>query len=43
MVEMYNFLIGEEGRVIISNGWKKAGITGVVQNTDILPPTDPFA
>ena len=43
MVEMYNFLTCEEGRLIILNGWKKAGITGVVQKTDILPPKDPFA
>ena len=43
MVDMYNFLTGEEGRVIILNGWKKAGITGVAQKTDIPPPKDPFA
>ena len=43
MVEMYNFLACEEGRVIILNGWKKAGIPGVVQKTDILPPADAFA
>ena len=43
MVEMCNFLTGEEGRVIILNGWKKVGIPGVVQKTDILPPKDPFA
>jgi len=29
-VEMYNFLTGEEGRVIILKGWKKADIAGVV-------------
>ena len=43
MVEMYNFLTGEEGRVIILNGWRKAGIPGMVQKTDILPAKDPFA
>lgn len=43
IVEMQNCLTGEEGRVIILNGWKKAGVTGVVQKTDILPPKDPFA
>ena len=29
-VEMYNFLTGEEGRVTILKGWKKADIAGVV-------------
>ena len=43
MVEMYNFLTGEDGCVIILNGWKKAGIIGMVQKTDILPPKGPFA
>ena len=43
MVKVHNFLTGEEGRAVILNGWKKAGMTGVVQNTDILPPKDPFA
>ena len=43
MVGMYNFLTGEEGRAIILNGWKKAGIPGMVQQTDILPPKDSFA
>ena len=36
MIELYNFLTSEEDRVTILNGWKKAGIAGV------LPPKDPF-
>ena len=41
MIEMYNFLTSEEGRVTILNGWKKAGIAGVIKKTEV-PPKDPF-
>ena len=37
MVELYNFLTSEEGHVIILNDWKKGGVTGVVENTEVLP------
>ena len=29
--------------MIILNGWKKAGVTGVVEKTEVLPLKDPFA
>ena len=29
-------------RVIISKGWKKAGIAGLLHGTTGLPPEDPF-
>ena len=32
LVNMYNFF-SERGRVIISKGWKKAGIAGVLDGT----------
>ena len=30
LVNMYNFFFTERGRVIISKGWKKAGIAGLL-------------
>jgi hypothetical protein len=30
------------GRDIIPKGWKKAGISGLLDGTTIIPPEDPF-
>ena len=42
LVNMYNFFTTNRGRGIIAKGWKKAGISGLLDGTTILPPEDPF-
>ena len=32
----------EEGKAVVLNGWKKAGIIGVLNKTEKLPAKDPF-
>ena len=31
-----------KGKDIIQKGWKKAGISGLLDDTTVLPPVDPF-
>ena len=42
LVNMYNFFSTERGRLVISKGWKKAEISGLLDSTTVLPPEDPF-
>ena len=42
IVSMYNHLASSEGRQSIAKGWKKAGVTEVVNGSKKLPPEDPF-
>lgn len=44
LVNMYNFLLAttERGAQIILWGWKKAGVTGIVDGSITLPSEDPF-
>ena len=42
LVNTYNFFTGPEGRKIILKGWKKAGVSGLLDSTTVLPPENPF-
>ena len=42
LVDMFNFFTSQKGAEIIINGWKKAGIVGVLDGTTVLPSEDPF-
>ena len=42
LVNMYNFFTQPNGRKVILKGWKKAGIAGLLDNTTLLSPEDPF-
>jgi len=43
LVNIYNyFTTASSGRDIILKGWKKAGISGILDGSTILPPEDPF-
>ena len=41
LVSMFNHLSSSEGRISIAKGWKKAGISEVIDGKE-LPPEDPF-
>ena len=41
LVSMFNHLSSSEGRISIAKGWKKAGISEVIDGKE-LPPGDPF-
>ena len=43
LVNMYNFFTSEKGKTVISKGWKKAGITGLLNGTTVLSPEDSFS
>ena len=40
--DLYNFITTDRGVSIINEGWKKAGIAGLLDGTTQLPPADPF-
>lgn len=42
MVNMFDFFTTDKGKEIIAKGWKRAGITGVLDGSLILPVEDPF-
>ena len=42
LVNMYNFFSTERGKLVISKGWKRAEISGLLDGTTVLPPEDPF-
>ena len=42
LVNMYNFFTQPNGRKVILKGWKKAGVAGLLDNTTLLSPEDPF-
>ena len=42
LIALYNYLTSSKGKDIIQKGWKKAGISGLLDGTPVLPPEDPF-
>ena len=49
VVDLYNFLTTIKGKVVIENGWKKAGITEAIEGgyskiqlLDLFEPIDPL-
>ncbi len=42
LVNMYNFCTADKGARIINRGWKKAGISGLLDGSVKLPCEDPF-
>ena len=43
LVNMYNFFTSSKGPQIIVKGWKKAGISGLLDGTTTIPSADPFS
>ena len=43
LVSMYNFFTSNKGARIIGKGWKKAGISGLLDGTTTIPSADPFS
>ena len=44
LIELYNHMSADEGKEIVSNGWKKAGIFGTIKlGSSGLPSLNPFA
>ena len=41
LVNIYTFFTSS-GRDTIRRGWKKAGISGLLDGTTVLPPEDPY-
>ena len=42
IVNMYNFFTSAKGIPIITKGWKKAGVIGLLDGTTVFQPEDPF-
>ena len=42
LVNMYNLFTTTQGACIITKGWKKAGVAGLLDGTTKLPTEDPF-
>ena len=42
LVNMYNFFTTKKGVEIIIKGWRKAGISELLDGSTTLPPVDPF-
>ena len=42
LVKVFNLFSTTEGRDIIFRGWKKAGISGLLDGSTVLPPANPF-
>ena len=42
LVNLYNYFSSPEGTKVISQGWKKSEITGLLDGTTTLPLEDPF-
>ena len=42
LINMYNFFTAEKGLKVVSKGWEKAGITGILDGSITLPKEDPF-
>ena len=42
LVKVFNFFTTTEGKDIIFKGWKKAGISGLIDGSTVLPPENPF-
>ena len=43
LVSMYNFSTSSKGPQIIVKGWKKVGISGLLDGTTTIPSADPFS
>ena len=42
LVDMFNSFTTQKGAEVITKGWKKAGIVGILDGTIVLPSEDPF-
>ncbi len=42
LVDLYNFCTTTKGKQIIVKGWKKAGVTGLLDGSTEIPCADPF-
>lgn len=42
LIAMYNYFTTNKGMEVITKGWKKSGITGLLDGTTVLPDEDPF-
>ena len=42
MVNMFNFFTTDKGKEVVAKGWKRSGITSVLDGTLLLPIEDPF-
>ena len=42
LVKMYNFFTTERGKGVISKGWKKARLSGLLDGTTGMSPEDPL-
>ena len=42
LVNMYNYFTTPNGKEIVLKGWRKSGVTGVLNGTVTLPPEEPF-
>ena len=42
LIALYNYCTSEKGTHVIAKGWKKSGITGVIDKSTVLPAVDPF-
>ena len=42
LVDLFNFLTSTKGTEVILKGWKKAGVTGLLDGSTIVPAVDPF-
>ena len=43
LISMYNFFTTRKGTQVIHKGWKKAGISGLLDGTTTVPSADPFS
>ena len=42
LIAMYNYFTTNKGVEVITKGWKKSGIAGLLDGTTVLPDEDPF-
>ena len=42
LINMFSYFTTSHGHEIILKGWKKAGISGLLDGTTVIPPEDPF-
>ena len=43
LISMYNFFTTRKGAQVFHKGWKKAGISGLLDGTTTVPSADPFS
>ena len=42
LVNMYNYLTGPNGKRVILKGWKKAGVSGLLDSATVILVENPF-